>query len=76
MKRSWQREVERRQCSVSTLISCWPIWANRLTVQRQQLGQVQLIIALAALVGILVFVGSSVPYWNRVLAYARGEQKT
>lgn len=39
-----------------------------------QLGQVQLVVALVALVGIIVFIGSSVPYWNQVLAYARGDK--
>jgi hypothetical protein len=40
-----------------------------------QLGQVQTVVALVALVAIIVFLGSSVPYWNRVLAYARGEYR-
>lgn len=40
-----------------------------------RLGQVQLVVALVALVGIIVFIGSSVPYWNQVLAYARGEHR-
>jgi hypothetical protein len=40
-----------------------------------RLGQVQLVVALVALVGIIVFIGSSVPYWNQVLAYARGERR-
>ncbi|HEX6556458.1 MAG TPA: hypothetical protein VF026_27105 [Ktedonobacteraceae bacterium] len=40
------------------------------------LAQVQIFVALLALVGIIVFVGSSVPGWNRLLAYARGEQRT
>ena len=37
------------------------------------LGQVSFVIALVAFVGIIVFLGSSVPYWNQVLAYSRGE---
>ncbi len=41
-----------------------------------RLGQVQLVVALVALVGIIVFIGSSVPYWNQVLAYARGDKAT
>ncbi len=41
-----------------------------------RLGQVQLVVALVALVGIIVFIGSSVPYWNQVLAYARGDKTT
>jgi len=40
-----------------------------------RLGQVQFVVALVALVGIIVFLGSSVPYWNRILAYSRGEYK-
>ncbi len=40
-----------------------------------RLGQVQLVVTLVALVGIIVFIGSSVPYWNQVLAYARGERR-
>jgi hypothetical protein len=38
-----------------------------------RLEQVQIVVALVALVAIIAFLGSSVPYWNRVLAYARGE---
>jgi hypothetical protein len=38
-----------------------------------RLGQAALIIALLAAVLILVFLGSTVPYWNGVLAYTRGE---
>jgi hypothetical protein len=38
-----------------------------------RLGQEQFFVALVAFVGIIVFLGSSVPYWNRVLAYTRGE---
>jgi hypothetical protein len=38
-----------------------------------RLEQVQLFVAVIALVGILAFLGSSVPYWNRVLAYTRGK---
>lgn len=38
-----------------------------------RLGQVTVIVALLAVVLILVFLGSTVPYWNRVLAYTRGE---
>jgi hypothetical protein len=41
-----------------------------------RLEQVQLVVALVALVGIIVFIGSSVPYWNQVLAYARGDKAT
>lgn len=39
-----------------------------------RLGQVQLAVALVALLGIGVAVASTVPYWNRVLAYARGKR--
>lgn len=38
-----------------------------------RLEQLQIVIALVALIAIIVFLASSVPYWNRVLAYARGE---
>ncbi len=38
-----------------------------------RLGQVQLVVALIALVAIIAFLGSSVPFWNRVLAYTRGK---
>lgn len=37
------------------------------------LAQVQFFVSLVPFVGFIVFLGSSVPYWNRVLAYARGE---
>jgi hypothetical protein len=40
-----------------------------------RLEQVQIVVALIALVTIILFLGSSVPYWNRVLAYARGEYR-
>ena len=40
-----------------------------------RIGQVRLVIALVALVVFGGFVGSTVPYWNRVLAYAQGEHK-
>jgi hypothetical protein len=40
-----------------------------------RLEQVQIVVALIALVTIILFLGSSVPYWNRVLAYARGEDR-
>jgi hypothetical protein len=48
-------------------------WAFYDVVQR---AQAQGIVAGIALVAILVFIGSSVPYWNQVLLYARGEQRT
>ncbi len=41
-----------------------------------RLGQAQFIVALVAFIGIIVFVGSSVPYWNQLLAYARGERRS
>ena len=40
-----------------------------------RLGQAQFIVALVAFISIIVFVGSSVPYWNQLLAYARGERR-
>ena len=41
-----------------------------------RLGQAQFIVAIVAFISIIVFVGSSVPYWNQLLAYARGERRT
>jgi hypothetical protein len=41
-----------------------------------RLEQVAFVVALVATVFIIVFLGSSVPYWNRVLAYSRGEYQT
>ncbi len=38
-----------------------------------RLGQAPLIVPLVALVGIVAELASTVPYWNRVLGYARGE---
>jgi hypothetical protein len=38
------------------------------------LAQVQIFVALLALVGIIVFTGSSVPYWNQLLAYAEANR--
>ncbi|MBA3823320.1 MAG: hypothetical protein H0X24_05345 [Ktedonobacterales bacterium] len=37
-----------------------------------QLAHAQALVAGLALLGILVFLGSAVPYWNRVLLYAQG----
>ena len=39
------------------------------------LGQVRFVIALVAFIVVGGFVGSTVPYWNRVLAYAQGALK-
>ncbi len=41
-----------------------------------RLGQAQFVIALFAFALVIVFSGSSVPLWNRVLAYARGEYRS
>ena len=41
-----------------------------------RLGQAQFVVALLAFALSIVFVGSSVPFWNQVLAYARGEHGT
>jgi len=41
-----------------------------------RLGQVPFIVALLAFISIIVFVSSSVPYWNQLLAYARGEHRS
>jgi hypothetical protein len=41
-----------------------------------RLGQAQFVIALLAFALIIVFISSSVPFWNRVLAYARGEYRS
>jgi hypothetical protein len=54
------------------LVLCLAAWALYDVLQ---LEQVQIVVALVALVAIIVFLGSSVPYWNRVLAYARGEYR-
>ena len=40
-----------------------------------RLGQAQFVIALLAFALIIVFSSSSVPFWNQVLAYARGEHR-
>lgn len=32
-------------------------------------------VALLAIIAIIVFLGSSVPFWSQVLAYSRGEYK-
>jgi hypothetical protein len=51
-------------------VACLCAWALYNVLQ---LGQEQFVVALVAFLGIVVFLGSSVPYWNRVLAYTRGE---
>jgi hypothetical protein len=40
------------------------------------LGQAQFVVALLAFALVIGFMGSSVPLWNQVLAYARGERRT
>lgn len=40
-----------------------------------RLGQAQFVIALLAFALVIVFTSSSVPFWNHVLAYARGEYR-
>ena len=54
------------------LVLCLTAWALYDVLR---LEQVQIVVALVALVAIIVFLGSSVPYWNRALAYARGEYR-
>jgi hypothetical protein len=38
-----------------------------------QIGQIQFVVAFVVCLTIIVFVGSSVPYWNRLLVYALSE---
>ena len=64
----WVRAV----LSAVILVLCLAGWALYDVLR---LEQVQAIVALIALVAIILFLGSSVPYWNRVLSYARGEYK-
>jgi hypothetical protein len=52
------------------LVFCLVAWALYDVLRLEQL---QIVIALVALIAIIVFLASSVPYWNRILAYARGE---
>ena len=63
----------RAALSVVIIVFCLCAWAF---YDPLHLAQVQIFVALLALFGIIVFVGSSVPYWNQLLAYARGEQRT
>ena len=56
--------------SMLLLVLCLAAWALYDVLR---LEQAQIVVALAALVALIVFLGSSVPYWNRVLVYARGE---
>jgi hypothetical protein len=65
---AWVRLV----LSTVILVLCLAAWALYDVLR---LEQVQIVVALVALVAIIVFLGSSVPYWNRVLAYARGEYR-
>ncbi len=62
----------RAALSMVILVLCLAAWALYDVLR---LEQVQIVVALVALVAIIVFLGSSVPYWNRVLAYARGEYR-
>ncbi len=56
--------------SAAILVLCLAAWALYDVLR---LEQAQIVVALVALVALVVFLGSSVPYWNRILAYARGE---
>jgi hypothetical protein len=58
--------------SAAIIVLCLCAWA---LYDPLHLAQVQFFVALVALLGIIVFLGSSVPSWNRVLAYARGEYR-
>jgi hypothetical protein len=60
----------RAALSAAILVLCLAAWALYDVLR---LEQAQIVVALVALVALIVFLGSSVPYWNRVLAYARGE---
>lgn len=56
--------------SIVILVLCLVAWALYDVLRLEQL---QIVVALVALITIIVFLASSVPFWNRVLAYARGE---
>lgn len=56
--------------SAAILVLCLAAWALYDVLR---LEQAQIVVALIALVALVVFLGSSVPFWNRILAYARGE---
>ena len=62
----------RAALSTTILVLCLAGWAlyDVLGLERAQI-----VVALVALIAITLFLGSSVPYWNRVLAYARGDYK-
>ena len=56
-----------------------PLWCLRgpRNDRSEPLGvQAQFVIALLAFALVIVYISSSVPRWNQVLAYARGERKT
>jgi hypothetical protein len=65
---NWVRAV----LSMIILVLCLVAWALYDVLGLEQL---QVVIALVALVAMIVFLGSSVPYWNRILAYARGDYR-
>jgi hypothetical protein len=56
--------------TIALAVLCLGSWALYDTLR---LGQRQFIVALVILLGIALFVGSTVPYWNRVLRHARGD---
>ena len=62
----------RAAISTIILVLCLAGWALYDVLQ---LEQAQIVVALVALIAITLFLGSSVPYWNRVLAYARSDYK-
>ena len=63
---SWMRAVLSTVIIVASL-GAWALY------EVLRLGQEAFVVALLAAVLMIVFLGSSVPYWNRVLAYARGQ---
>ena len=66
--------LQRVRGALSTviLVLCLGGWALYDVLR---LEQARIVVASIAVVAIILFLGSSVPYWNRVLAYARGDYK-
>jgi hypothetical protein len=55
---------------VSTAVGCGLCWGAALLYEAAKLGQARAVIALAASLAVVVTVLRSIPYWNRVKAYA------
>ncbi len=62
----------RAALSIAIIVISLCVWAFYDVLR---LGREPFVVALTTLIEIIIFLASSVPYWNQVLAYTRGEYK-